>query len=44
MTDNLDFYKNIPKKECCKCGEYFEEQAESYSHECESCFRLREEL
>ena len=29
MTINLDFYKNIPQKECRECGEHFEEQAES---------------
>ncbi|MEW9673183.1 protein YhfH [Ammoniphilus sp. 3BR4] len=43
MTKNLDFYKNIPPKECIECGEHFEEQAESYIYECERCFGRRED-
>ncbi len=38
MTKTLDFYRNIPLKECRECGEHFEEQAESYIYECTKCF------
>ncbi|WP_082130153.1 protein YhfH [Aneurinibacillus tyrosinisolvens] len=38
MTRDLEFYRNLPKKMCSECGEHFEEQAESYLHECERCF------
>lgn len=35
---SLEFYRNIPNKECRECGEQFIEQAESYIYECERCF------
>lgn len=36
--ESLEFYRNIPNKECRECGEHFVEQAESYIYECERCF------
>ncbi|MCP3742419.1 protein YhfH [Rossellomorea sp. BNER] len=34
---NLDFYRNLPKKECRECGSEIKEQHESYLYECEHC-------
>lgn len=33
----LEFYRNLPKKECCECGDTMSEQHESYLYECEKC-------
>ncbi|MEW9673656.1 protein YhfH [Ammoniphilus sp. 3BR4] len=43
MTINLEFYRNIPQKECRECGEHFVEQAESYIYECTRCFGKKHE-
>lgn len=37
MMKNLEFYRNIPQKECRECGDHIEEQHESYLYECERC-------
>ncbi|WML44023.1 protein YhfH [Neobacillus sp. PS3-40] len=34
---NLDFYHNLPKKECKECGCEMEEMHESYLDECVGC-------
>ncbi|GEN35862.1 MULTISPECIES: protein YhfH [Aneurinibacillus] len=43
MTRNLDFYRNLPPKECRECGDIMEEQAESYIYECQRCFGRKHE-
>lgn len=35
MTKTLDFYRNIPRKECTKCGHEVQEQFDCYITECE---------
>ena len=35
--ENLEFYRNIAKKDCEKCGHPMEEQAECYGNVCDSC-------
>jgi CO dehydrogenase/acetyl-CoA synthase gamma subunit (corrinoid Fe-S protein) len=40
---NLEFYRNLPKKECRECGCEIKEQHESYLYECEHCMRTQEE-
>ncbi|MCI2252958.1 protein YhfH [Domibacillus sp. 8LH] len=39
----LEFYRNIPGKECCQCGAQITEQHESYHTECERCLSKVEE-
>ncbi|MBM7648586.1 reverse gyrase [Bacillus ectoiniformans] len=39
----LEFYRNIPGKECCQCGGQIIEQHESYHSECEHCLSKVEE-
>jgi NADH pyrophosphatase NudC (nudix superfamily) len=37
-TNNpVEFFRNLPAKQCPKCGEQINEQAESYSVECHDC-------
>ncbi|MCQ6267313.1 YhfH family protein [Fictibacillus sp. WQ 8-8] len=38
----LEFYRNLPKKQCRECGKTIEEQHESYVYECERCMGLHE--
>jgi protein-arginine kinase activator protein McsA len=33
----VEFFRNLPKKQCPQCGQTFSEQAESYLMECEAC-------
>ncbi|WP_174730641.1 protein YhfH [Mesobacillus harenae] len=38
MLENiLDFYKNLPPKNCAECGEQIAEQHECYGNKCDSC-------
>ena len=37
MQPISEFYKNIPAKQCIKCGDHFEEQYESYALDCMRC-------
>ncbi len=39
----LEFYRNIPMKECSQCGNKIVEQHESYHSECERCLSKIEE-
>jgi DNA-directed RNA polymerase subunit RPC12/RpoP len=43
MIKPLEFFKNLPPKECPECGHHFIEQAESYLMECDYCLSKREE-
>ena len=40
---NLDFYRNLPKKDCRECGDTIEELHESYLYECERCIGKHED-
>lgn len=35
-----EFYKNLPPKICCDCGEVVEEQHECYGDKCDKCLGL----
>lgn len=37
MVDVLDFFKNLPKKKCQKCGNEIDEKADCYSNLCDAC-------
>ncbi len=39
----VEFFRNMPKKECPECGQVMEEQAESYMMECERCLAEKAE-
>jgi ribosomal protein L37AE/L43A len=39
----LEFYRNLPPKQCRECGEEIVEQHESYLYECEKCIGRHEE-
>ncbi len=39
----LEFYRNLPEKECRECGCKINEQHESYLYECEHCMGKHEE-
>ncbi len=41
MLENVvEFFKNLPAKQCTECGEKMEEQSECYSNTCEKCNHL----
>ncbi|MEW9110197.1 protein YhfH [Cytobacillus gottheilii] len=37
MQSPVEFFRNLPKKQCPECGQPFSEQAESYLVECQEC-------
>lgn len=38
MLENvIEFFKNLPPKNCATCGEVIEEQHECYSNNCDKC-------
>jgi formylmethanofuran dehydrogenase subunit E len=39
----IEFYRNIPAKQCSQCGEEMVEMHECYFNECEHCLRKVEE-
>lgn len=39
----VEFFRNLPKKECPECGQSMFEQAESYMIECDRCLSKKEE-
>jgi hypothetical protein len=43
LQSPVEFYRNVPKKECSECGQIIEEQAESYLMECDYCLSKRDE-
>ncbi|WP_074433009.1 protein YhfH [Neobacillus dielmonensis] len=43
LLSPVEFFRNLPKKECPKCGQVMEEQAESYIMECEGCLAKKVE-
>lgn len=41
MLENvLEFFRNLPKKNCATCGETIEEQHECYGNQCDKCNNL----
>lgn len=40
MENVVEFFKNLPSKQCTSCGENIEEQHECYGTQCESCNEL----
>ncbi|MHA6258299.1 protein YhfH [Sporosarcina sp. CAU 1771] len=38
MIENIiEFFRNLPAKNCVICGEEIEEQHECYSNKCDTC-------
>ncbi|PLR97718.1 protein YhfH [Bacillus sp. T33-2] len=38
MLDNVvEFFRNLPAKNCVECGEQIKEQHECYGNKCDSC-------
>ncbi|WP_264989746.1 protein YhfH [Lysinibacillus piscis] len=38
MLENvIEFFKNLPTKQCAKCGEHIDEQSECYHNTCDKC-------
>ncbi|WP_335870162.1 protein YhfH [Bacillus sp. 2205SS5-2] len=37
LINVVDFFKNLPAKQCSNCGETIEEQHECYGNQCENC-------
>ena len=37
IESSIEFFKNLPPKECKNCGETMEDMADCYSHCCEEC-------
>ncbi|EIT86743.1 hypothetical protein A374_04194 [Fictibacillus macauensis ZFHKF-1] len=35
----LEFYRNLPDKQCKECGKVMDEQHECYVQECEACLK-----
>lgn len=41
MIENVvEFFKNLPPKQCATCGELIEEQHECYGTQCNSCTEI----
>ncbi|MFB5661635.1 protein YhfH [Alteribacillus sp. HJP-4] len=39
MKRVMEFFRNLPQKQCSDCGEIMEEQHESYMNQCDKCLR-----
>ncbi|MBD7937987.1 MULTISPECIES: protein YhfH [Cytobacillus] len=38
MVQNiLEFFRNLPQKQCAECGKSIEEQHECYGNKCDHC-------
>lgn len=37
MEKVLEFFKNLPRKKCSKCGKEFDEKADCYGSLCDDC-------
>lgn len=33
----IEFFRNLPPKQCTKCGHEIDEMHESYTNQCEKC-------
>ncbi|MCM3602307.1 YhfH family protein [Robertmurraya korlensis] len=36
----VEFFRNLPPKECVQCGNKIEEQHECYGNKCEHCMNV----
>ncbi|WP_462411855.1 protein YhfH [Neobacillus sp. Marseille-QA0830] len=43
LNSPVEFFRQLPKKQCCECGQIMEEQAESYLMECDHCLSKKAE-
>ncbi|PLT33595.1 protein YhfH [Bacillus sp. V5-8f] len=43
MISPVEFFRNLPPKQCTECGDHIMEQAESYLMECDRCLSKRGE-
>lgn len=43
LQNPVEFFRELPKKQCAECGQEIIEQAESYMMECDHCLTKREE-
>ncbi|WP_084361076.1 protein YhfH [Neobacillus fumarioli] len=43
LINPIEFFRNLPKKQCSECGQQIDEQAESYLMECDRCLANKEE-
>ncbi|RID85100.1 YhfH family protein [Peribacillus asahii] len=39
----MEFFRNLPSKQCAECGQQIQEQHESYLMECDYCLSKKEE-
>ncbi|MBP2004109.1 MULTISPECIES: protein YhfH [Halobacillus] len=37
MMNVIEFFRNLPKKQCTKCGHAIQEQADCYGNVCDEC-------
>ncbi|MFD1017781.1 protein YhfH [Thalassobacillus hwangdonensis] len=37
MMSIVEFFKNLPRKQCASCGHDIEEQADCYGNVCDDC-------
>ncbi|QKS71317.1 YhfH family protein [Paenalkalicoccus suaedae] len=37
LMTSSEFFRNLPPKQCTKCGSHLDEMHESYVQECDSC-------
>ncbi|MFJ7745653.1 protein YhfH [Peribacillus sp. NPDC097295] len=37
IQSSVEFFKNLPQKQCMDCGKKIEEQHECYGNQCDHC-------
>ncbi len=37
MMSSVEFFRNLPPKQCTKCGNQLDEMHESYVQQCDEC-------
>ncbi|OLN23815.1 YhfH family protein [Domibacillus antri] len=42
ISSIVEFFKNLPAKQCASCGSQIEEQHDCYSNTCHSCSNIKE--
>ncbi|MBM7694027.1 reverse gyrase [Peribacillus deserti] len=40
IQSSIEFFKNLPAKQCTECGEHIQEQHECYGSKCETCLQI----
>ena len=38
----LEFFRNLPNKNCVECGKEIEEQADCYGNKCDHCMGMHD--